>query len=183
MASADLTPEQIAELQASALTPETIAAAGLSCERDGDRVQVLLGSYLSGKATRGLGPCLVIPYHDPAGQPMTYRNGDGTDHPFVRLKPAKPRIDKTGRKVKYESPAGAPPRAYFPPGTRATVLADPSVALVVTEGEKKSLCADQHGFRCIGLGGVSAWSVKRERDADGKAVGPRELIPDLAGVV
>jgi hypothetical protein len=182
MTPVEFTPEQLADLQASGLTAATTAAAGLYAERDAERVRELLGSYLSAKTVRRLGPCLVIPYCDPAGGPMTYWNGDGADHPFARLKPAKPRVDKGGRPVKYESPAGAPPRAYFPPGTRAAVLANPLVQLLITEGEKKALCADQHGFRCVGLGGVSSWSVKRERDAHGKAVGVRELIPDLTAL-
>ena len=182
MTPTDFTPEQIADLQGSGLTPESATNAGLFCERDGDRVRELLGSYLSVKSAQGMGPSLVIQYFDPAGRPMLYRNGDGVDHPFVRLKPTKPRIDKVGRKVKYESPAGTPPRAYFPPETRAAVLEDSSVVLLITEGEKKSLCADQHGFRCVGLGGVSSWSVKREKDADGKGIGSRELIPDLAAI-
>ena len=91
-----------------------------------------------------MGPCLAFPYFDATGEPMTYRNGDGADRLFVRLKPAKPRTDAKdkGRKIKYESPAGAACRAYFPPGTRA-VLAEPDIPLLLTEGEKKALAADQ----------------------------------------
>src|SRR5262245_47967606 len=92
-------------------------------------------------------------------------------------------MDRTrrDRKVKYESPGQTPCRAYLPPGTRAA-LADPSVMLLVTKGEKKAACADQSGFPCIGLGGVWAWQVKRPKDEDGRGTGPRELIPDLAAV-
>ena len=178
-----LLPEHLADLRASGLSDATLAAAGIWTEPDGDRVREMLGSYLSVKTARAMGPCLAFPYLDAAGGPMTYRNGDGADHPFVRLKPTKPRIDtrNKGRKVKYESPAGAPCRAYFPPGTRPA-LSDPAAPLLITEGEKKALAADQHGFACVGLGGVWSWMVKREKDDDGKGTGPRELIPDLAAV-
>jgi putative DNA primase/helicase len=83
--------------------------------------------------------------------------------------------------VKYESPMGLPNRAYFPPNTVAA-LHDPSIPLLMTEGEKKAASADQEGFPCVGLTGVYGWHVKRERDKDGKPTGDRKLIPDLAAV-
>jgi hypothetical protein len=180
---APLTPDHRADLEKSGLTPETIAAAGLHSVLDGARVRDLLGDYLSRATANKMGACLAFPYFDAAGGPMTFAAGDGTPRPFVRLKPSVPRADTKNkdRRIKYESPAAAPCRAYFPPGTRAA-LADPTVALLITEGEKKSLCADQHGFPCVGLGGVWAWQKKRDRDADGKGIGPRELIPDLDGI-
>jgi putative DNA primase/helicase len=54
--------------------------------------------------------------------------------------------------------------------------------LILTEGEKKSLKSTQEGFLTIGLTGVWNWQRKRPRGEDGKGKGPRELIPDLAGV-
>src|SRR5262245_28679109 len=132
-----------------------------------------------------MGLCLAFPYFDADGNPMEFTNGDGTAHPFVRLKPDKPRPDRKakekGKKIKYESPVRAPCRAYIPRGTWA-ILSDPSVPLVITEGEKKALCADQHGIPCIGLGGIWSWQRGRPTDADGNKTGPRELIPDLEAV-
>ncbi|WP_202920858.1 DUF3854 domain-containing protein [Urbifossiella limnaea] len=178
-----LTPGHRADLAKSGLTDATIIAAGLHSILDSSRVRELLGDYLSRTTANKMGACLAFPYLDAAGEPMTFANGDGTQHPFVRLKPSAPRTDKKNkdRKIKYESPAAGPCRAYLPPWTRAA-LADPTVALLITEGEKKALCADQHGLPCVGLGGVWAWQKKRDRDADGKGTGPRELIPDLDGV-
>jgi putative DNA primase/helicase len=165
------------------LTDATIAAAGLYCEADGDHVKELLGNYLSVKNARKMGPCLVFPYTDRNGEPMVWANGDGIARPFVRIKPAKPRADKRkkGKFHKYESPAGSTPRAYFPPSTRAA-LGDASIPLLITEGEKKGLAADQYGFPCIALGGVWSWQAKREENDSGEKEGPRELIPDLESV-
>ena len=42
----------------------------------------------------------------------------------------------------------------------AAVLADSSRELLLTEGEKKSLCASQYGFPSIGLVGVLGWKEK-----------------------
>ena len=69
-------------------------------------------------------------------------------------------------------------RLYLPPATCAK-LGDEKIPLLITEGEKKSARADQEGFACIGLGGVDAWSRKREKGPDGKKLGKRELISDF----
>jgi hypothetical protein len=184
--SADLplSERHLADLRASGLSDDTILAAGLYTEKDPDRVREMLGSYLSVKTVRAMGPCLVFPYLDPAGAVMEYVTGCGTARPFVRLKPDNPRksAKDKDRRIKYESPLGAKCRAYIPPSTRAA-LADPAVPLILTEGEKKALCADQVGLPCIGLGGVWAWQVARPGDANGRKIGPRELIPDLDTIV
>src|SRR5262249_1171274 len=144
-------------------------AAGLRTERDARQIRKLLN--WAGSAPTELGPCLVFPYFRP----------DGSQNGYVRLKPLRPRKDrKTGKSIKYEAPKGSTNHLYWPPGTWGK-LAHSSVPLVVTEGEKKALAADQSGFPCIGLSGVWSWQTKRSRK-DGKAIGPRELIADLAGV-
>src|SRR5262249_36510525 len=103
----------------------------------------------------------------------------GVVNGYVRLKPDRPRLSKKdGKPVKYESPKGSGNRAFFPTGT-IPALADPSIGLLIVEGEKKSLAANQHGFPCVGLVGVYGWQRKRPKGADGKAEGPRELIADL----
>jgi hypothetical protein len=178
-----LCPEHLADLRASGLTDETIAASGVYTVIGGDAIRSILGTHLSMRTANKMGACLAFPYQDQRGNPMTFRNPNGAIRPFIRLKPLKPRDDKkkSGKSIKYESPIGAPCLAYIPPGTRS-VLADPSVPLLITEGEKKSLAADQYGNRCIGLGGVWAWQVPRDKNKDGKGVGDRELIQDLSAV-
>jgi putative DNA primase/helicase len=156
-----------ADLEASGLTPEAIAAGGFYTEAD----PVTVGKLLNWKGpARRLGPCLVIPFLNP----------DGTPSGYCRVKPGRPR-EKAGKRFKYESPVGQPNRAYLPPLARAA-LADPSVELLLTEGEKKSAAADRHGFVCIGLTGVWSWQVARKAGAGGRKAGRRELIPDLAGI-
>ena len=71
-----------------------------------------------------------------------------------------PRVDKDGKKIKYESPIGQRNQAYFPPGV-AEVIPDVSRELIFTEGEFKALAATQHGFPCIGLVGVFGWKCKQ----------------------
>jgi hypothetical protein len=172
-----LAPNHLDELRASGLSDETVSAAGLATVTDPKLISGMLG-HVSPAAARKLGACLVFPFRDPDGNPMTRAHPEGGERAYVRLKPSHPRADKKGKPIKYESPAGTPNRLYIPPGARGA-LDDPAVPLLVTEGEKKALAATQHGFPCVGLVGVYGFQKKREKAADGKPIGPRELIPDL----
>jgi hypothetical protein len=157
------------DLRRSGLSDDHILASGFSSITDPVKIAAMLGWKHPAKK---LGPCLVIPY----------RNRDGTFNGYRRLRPANPRKNKKdGKPIKYEAPVGLPNHAYFPPGTVAT-LDNPQTPLLITEGEKKAAKADQEGFPCIGLAGVYAWQKKRPRGSDGKAIGPRELIDDLASI-
>ena len=163
-----LTAAHLADLRASGLSDDQIAACGFRTVTDTDEIRDLLNW---GNSAGSLGDCLVIPF---AG-------ADGKRTDYCRLKPDCPR-ELDGKTAKYESPKGELNRAYIPPGT-VPALRDPSAPLLMTEGEKKSAKADQEGFPCIGLVGVWGWQKKRPTGDDGKCIGPRELIPDLAGVV
>lgn len=170
-----LSENHLADLRKSGLSDEQIAACGfLSLTNPCEVARVLHRR----RADR-LGPCLLIPYFDRSGSMIPV-----TD--FARLKPDVPRASRSsaGRPptpIKYESPIGSTVRLYFPPGT-CTKLADANVPMLITEGEKKAAKADQVGFACVGLGGVEAWSKKRETGPDGKKVGKRELIDDFDSI-
>lgn len=165
-------PVFLDELRASGLTDATVAAAGIHVERDPARIRAALNW-----ATRGPwqhGHALAFPFLDANGEKTAY----------TRYKLGKPRTSKdktTGAQkvVKYESPKGQRNHAYFPPGF-ASASADPAAPTLLTEGEKKALALAQHtGFPVIGLTGVWAFALKRERDENGKATGDRKLLPEL----
>jgi hypothetical protein len=170
--TARLSDAHLGELAGSGISCEVFTAAGVYTETDPARVGKLLNWTGPAKA---LGPCLVFPYLDATGRPMDYH----------RLKPSAPRASKkkedNGKRIKYEGPRGRPNRLYITPRARAA-LSDPAVALVLTEGEKKGLSGDSHGYVCLSVPGVWAWQKKRPKDADGKGTGKRELIDDLAAV-
>ncbi|AMV23766.1 hypothetical protein VT84_05095 [Gemmata sp. SH-PL17] len=165
----NLLPQHAADLRASGLTDETIAAAGIRSESDPDVIRKLL-NWKGGAAK--LGPCMVIPHFGPNGAPTGYHI----------LKPERPLTDNKGRVRKYECVKGRETEAYFPPGTRAA-LADPTIPLLVTEGAKKALATDQVGLACVALAGVFGFQQKRPKGTDGKATGPRKLIESLTPVV
>ena len=93
----------------------------------------------------------MIPY------PHTVRNGnDG----YRRVKPDRP-FAGDGHERKYLSPKRTKNpegnRLYLPPNLCQEALNDPSVSLIVTEGEKKTLAGNQEGFLTVGLAGVACW--------------------------
>jgi hypothetical protein len=89
-------------------------------------------------------PCLVIPIW-------------GVDKNVVssQIKPVSPRtVD--GKILKYESPAGQPPRLDIHPYI-AENIRDPHKELWITEGAKKADSAIVRGLTCIDLAGVWNW--------------------------
>jgi hypothetical protein len=167
----DLLPQHLADLRRSGLSDQQIAACGFYSISDPREIAEHLGwdgkMYTTAVVgARALGPCLAIPFF----------GADGNYTGYTRLKPDKPRTDKNGKPIRYESPRGKPNRAFFPPQTRA-ILADPSKPLLVCEGEKKAARADQSCLWCVGLVGVWGWMKRREDKST-----PRKLIEDLANI-
>jgi hypothetical protein len=156
-----LSDRDLADLRASGLTDDTVRANGLRTERDPVMVADLLNQVRERQRQEPPWFCrdgvLVFPY----------RRLDGTADGFARVKPSAPRVVK-GKEVKYESPRGAPLRAYFPAAALGGLRGTADV--YVTEGEKKALALSQLGLAAVGLGGV--WCGCR-----GTA-----LIDDLAAV-
>jgi putative DNA primase/helicase len=144
---------QIELIEGSGLTPETIQAAGIYSEGDYPKLAAILNRKTY---SRKMGSALVFPYRDETGTVV-----------LNRIKPTHP--PKYGGKLaKYLSPSGGTVRVYFPLDV-FPLLDDPKARLLITEGEKKALCATQNSFHCIGLSGVDCWHAKRSGT----------LLPDL----
>ena len=150
-------------LRASGLTDETIRANKLFTENDEVKLATILNRLPVRPPKEIPYFCrdggLVIPYFD-----LQEKNG------FNRVRPHAPRV-RDGEPIKYEHPVGAPLRAFIPKSSRAK-LRDGESEIHLTEGEKKALCLDQHGYCAIGISGVWCWKKK----------GGDELIDDLAAI-
>lgn len=157
-----LDDKHLAEMHASGLCNQTIAAARIRTVRDG-QIRVLLGWQ---PRDHSWGNGWVIPFDRP----------DATEG-YHRVKLDYPRHNGKGVAIKYESPRGKPNRAYFPPGFDE--LWHDSTTFIFTEGEKKALAVSQLELPCIGLVGVWGWQETRPRSDAGRAFGPRRLISDL----
>jgi putative DNA primase/helicase len=164
-----LLPQHLADLRKSGVSDATIHENGLHSPNTSGHVRIILRwDRYDGR----LGPCLAFPFRDMDGKLLDY----------VRLKPDRPRKNKgDGKPIKYESPKGAGNQPYFPVGT-LPALKDPTRPLLITEGEKKALKADQEGFPCIGLVGVYGWCKPRPKDSMGKGTGSLELIDPLTQI-
>ncbi len=128
------------DLRSSGLTDDTIERSGIY-SADRFKLSDILGRSIQ---TGGY----VLPY--PGCEPFAR----------VKLDPA-PSGDSSRR---YSSPSRehnpTGNRLYLPPNLPAETLSDPKVPLIITEGEKKALMANQEGFACIGLAGVTCWVTK-----------------------
>src|SRR2546426_4314557 len=100
---------------------------------------------------------------------------------FCVLKPDAPRRDRAGRVVKYESPKNFANRLHVPFSARQKI-SDPSVPLVITEGQKKAEAAAQKGICAVALFGVNNWlsrvgdSSFPIADFDSIALGGRRVV-------
>src|SRR3990172_8011790 len=150
-----LHPEALEDLRRSGLDDSTISAAGLYTPAPGD-----LPRLLSARLVDQVRHVLVFPY-DGASHGALWRRDDE----FVRCKLFPPVSDGQGHTIRYYQRAGTPPRLYIPARARAA-LADPAVALLITEGEKKALKANQEDLPCVAVGGLWNWQAGGRPIAD-----------------
>jgi len=147
--------EVVEDLKKSGLSDATIAAAGLYTPPPGD-----LPRLLSPRLVDRVRHVLVFPY-DGASHGIPMRRPDE----FVRCKLFPPVSDGQGHTVRYYQRAGTPPRLYVPGPARAA-LSDPAVPLLITEGEKKALKANQEGLAALAVGGLWNWQAGGRPIAD-----------------
>ena len=139
----------LAELRASGLTDETITVAHIFSVTDRYQLAELLNwNNCSGRMV----PAIAFPFFGANG--LTG---------YTRELNLMLRGWRKENAYKYESPRGRSNEIYVPPGTIAT-LADPTVALLITEGEKKALKATQEGFHTIGLVGPYGWKKSKTEE-------------------
>ncbi|MGH7965777.1 MAG: DUF3854 domain-containing protein, partial [Candidatus Binatia bacterium] len=88
---------------------------------------------------------------------------DGSQ-PFCVYRPDSPRMEKDKKIIKYEIPSGHGVRLDCPPTCRPK-LADPSIPLWITEGQKKADSLASRGACVVALLGV--WNFKGQNDFGG----------------
>ena len=169
-------------LAASWIDPATAEAAGLR------RVDSAEGAAIVGRNGHGDYSGIKFDYFLPGSRsprgcrlrldsPPLEQKEDGSQKP----------------KHKYLAAPGSRNQIYFPPGVTPEQLADTSLPIVLTEGEKKTLALsrlawhelpeaeDKPRFLPLGIAGVSSWygKVGRTNDANGKRVDLKGPISDL----
>jgi hypothetical protein len=148
------------------------------------RVPSIEGARVIGKNGAGDFAGLLIPNVWP-----------GTDYiREYRLRRDHPEVENGKEKRRYLSPPGRGNLLYFAVGTDPAWPRDPQMALIITEGEFKTIALDRlarHGrapgelrFLAVGLAGVWNWhgTVGKTTDAGGTRTDEKGPIPDLARI-
>ncbi|DAB00413.1 TPA: hypothetical protein CPT96_05865 [Candidatus Gastranaerophilales bacterium HUM_10] len=85
-------------------------------------------------------------------------------------------------KGKYIKPAGKPSQIFRPLDLSISMLKDPTMPIIITEGDKKAIKAVQEGFPCLSLGGVWGWKCKADTidlEENPEWELTADIIPDL----
>lgn len=133
--------EQLADLRKSGLSDDTITRLGIHAVRPHDiKLAGVLHAYR-------------LPYFDLDGKPLD----------FERWRLFPPIVTADGHTRKYHQAKGSAPYLYLPPlhNWRA-VAADPTIPIIVTEGEKKAAAGCQGGLVVMGTAGVWCWRMQLE---------------------
>ncbi|MDQ3748665.1 MAG: DUF3854 domain-containing protein [Acidobacteriota bacterium] len=180
----NLTTSDYQNFANSFITPEILEAARIR------RVGDIEGAEIVGRTPNA--------YSDYSGVLFPYFLPEQSSPREYRLRRDKPDLEEQGdgttkEKGKYLTAPGAKNMIYFSPNCRNDYLADVSLPVVITEGEKKALAlhraswhglsdaADKPKFLALGLSGV--WNFRGNIGKTTNASGARQdvkgLIPDF----
>lgn len=113
-----------------------------------------------------------VPYKDvESACAYPYFTLDGKLSGYERWKLFPPHITKDGDEQKYYQAKDSRPELYLPPIVMVDhvptswekIAPDPSISLIGTEGEKKTLAACQIGLTCFGVTGVWGWKQRLDQ--------------------
>ena len=154
---------------------------GLAARAQLRRVDSLTGAEVIGRKSGDYAGLLIPYFHPESNQVREYRLR--RDHPDLEY-------DFAGNlkvRQKYLSAPGRSNMLYLPPGVSHSLLREPALPIVLTEGEFKTLAlwrAANHGtpscprFLPVGVSGVYNW-----RGTIGKTVGPDGSRLDVKGAI
>jgi hypothetical protein len=178
----DLTPADYAALETRWIDCDLADAVGLR------RVDSLTGGDVVGRKS-GNYAGIVIPYFYPGSSHVReYRlRRDQPDFEYDSSGNLKPR-------QKYLSAPGRANMLYVIPAVERSLLADPELTIVITEGEFKTLAlwrlanyqaSGRSRFLPLGLPGVYNWrgTIGKTTSPDGTRIDVKGTIPDLDWIV
>ena len=182
----NLNQNDLASLIRSFITAEIAEQAKLRRVDDQEGAAIVGRSGGAGSDYSGI----VFPYFLPSEPGKVRENRLRRDTPDLE----RSNDGTTKEKGKYVSPPGRSNMIYFPPGCSHELLRNPTIPIVITEGEKKSLALNRvawHGlgdaaetprFLALGLPGV--WNfrgtVAKMANAKGKRQAVKGVINDFS---
>lgn len=142
-----LSPEHLALIRASAISPDVVRERGYRSVTKAVELERLGFGQNQRQA-----PALVVPVWGVDGQLTLHQ-----------ARPDSPRADSDGKPIKYETPRRARMCLDIPPRVRQRGwLDDPGWPLWITEGARKVDAAVSIGLCCLGLLGVTCWRGRNE---------------------
>ena len=135
----ELDADHAAMLESSGISPDVITARAFRTISDKSVLESLGFQPWQARV-----PALLVPLRD--------RN----EHvAAIQIRPDRPRLDKSGKAVRYDSPMGTAHRVDFPSGLP---LPGPGGEIWITEGVKKADALASRRIFCLALTGVDTWS-------------------------
>ena len=154
------------QLASSGLTEEDVWANVQEGGQELSKSPFCKGSVNENFVPDPVGDEMLIYYYDLTGRPMMYTpKSSAKPRPYVRVRWSNPAIhrDKSGKEVKYQTPAGASCRVYIPEKIRRLYKSKTHIdTLFLQEGEKKAEKACKHGMLSIGLQGINNFGSQQE---------------------
>lgn len=102
---------------------------------------------------------IELPYFDAKGKPTGFKRWrymEDTRDGFAAQTDKKP--------VRYVQASDTVSEVYMPPTVDwATIQKDPTVEVVITEGELKAACCTKYAMPCLGLGGVYSFKSSKRK--------------------
>lgn len=174
----ELTPNHLAMLGRSFVTPELAKRAQLSIVDEDEGAMIVGQARKNGRSFRGY----KIPFFWPGeAQPREYQ-----------LRRDQPDIERDNKGIeketkKYLMPPGRGNLLYFVPGTDPSLLKDASLPVAITEGAKKALALEHlrevSNFNILPVALIGVWNWKgnvgKTTASNGERVDVKGVIPDL----
>lgn len=148
----------VQQLEASGLTVRDVMAAVNDGKSRSEESPFQPGSFGPGFSIDPKGSDMVIRYYDLHGRSVKYTaKGSSTPKVYARVRYSNPELHQVGGKpMKYQTPTGAPSKAYIPQYIRERYQAKEEIeTLFLQEGEKKAEKACKHGMPSIGIQGIN----------------------------
>ena len=132
------------------------------------------------------------PRKDCSGLFIPYLTPDVDNMRAFRIRRDHPEMESGKPTGKYLTPRGQRNCLYFMPGTEPAALKDPSIPIILTEGEFKTIALARlacHNtaaalFLPVGISGVWNWKgvIGKTTDANGARVDEKGVIPDISRI-
>ena len=166
------------QLEASGLSEADVMASIIESGQELFRSPFRKGKVNEAFIPDETGDEMLIYYYDLTGRPMMFtQKGSSKPRQYVRVRWSNPALhrDKSGKDMKYQTPAGASCRVYIPEKIRRLYKSRTHIdTLFLQEGEKKAEKACKHGMLSIGIQGINNFGSQQE--------GLLQDIQDLAKV-